>query len=54
MVPGLVQTPAYARELLIQPERSTLIDPGDVDPEAMAAGRVRRQDVLYQPAVVSS
>ncbi|HET9117948.1 MAG TPA: Scr1 family TA system antitoxin-like transcriptional regulator, partial [Pseudonocardiaceae bacterium] len=49
MVPGLVQTAAYARELLMRPDRSTLIDPSEVDPEAMAAGRVRRQDVLYQP-----
>lgn len=49
MVPGLVQTAAYARELLERPDRSTLTDPGDVDPEAMAAGRIRRQDVLYQP-----
>ena len=47
LVPGLVQTAAYARELLERPDRSTLTDPGDVDPDAMAAGRVRRQDVLY-------
>lgn len=49
MVPGLVQTAAYARELLERSDRSTLIDPGEVDLEAMAAGRVKRQDVLYQP-----
>lgn len=49
MVPGLVQTAAYARELLERTDRSTLTDPGDVDPEAMATGGVRRQDVLYQP-----
>ncbi|MGH3844222.1 MAG: helix-turn-helix domain-containing protein [Pseudonocardiaceae bacterium] len=49
MVPGLVQTAAYARELLERPGRPTLIDPGDIDIDAMAAGRVKRQDVLYQP-----
>lgn len=49
MVPGLVQTAAYARELFERPGRLTLTDPGDVDAEAMATGRVRRQDVLYQP-----
>jgi hypothetical protein len=48
MVPGLVQTAAYARELF-EGDRSTLTDPGDVDPAAMATARVRRQDVLYQP-----
>lgn len=49
MVPGLVQTAAYARELFEQPGRPTLMNPGSVDPEEMAAGRVRRQDVLYRP-----
>ncbi|MDQ2881171.1 MAG: helix-turn-helix transcriptional regulator [Actinomycetota bacterium] len=49
MVPGLVQTAAYARELFERPGRPTLIDPGDVDADAMATGRVRRQDILYQP-----
>lgn len=49
MVPGLVQTAGYARELFERPERSTLTDPGDADPDAMATARVRRQDVLYQP-----
>jgi transcriptional regulator with XRE-family HTH domain len=48
MVPGLVQTAAYAREFF-EGDRPTLTDPGDVDPDAMAAARVRRQDVLYQP-----
>ena len=47
MVPGLVQTAAYARELF--EGRPTLTDPGDVDPDAMVTARVRRQDVLYQP-----
>jgi transcriptional regulator with XRE-family HTH domain len=49
MMPGLVQTAAYARELFEQPGRPTLMDPGSVDPEEIAAGRVRRQDVLYRP-----
>lgn len=49
MVPGLVQTAAYARELFERRDRPTLADPADADPAAMATARVRRQDVLYQP-----
>jgi transcriptional regulator with XRE-family HTH domain len=49
MIPGLVQTAAYARELFDHPDRSTLTDPGDADPDSMATARVRRQDILYQP-----
>ena len=49
MVPGLVQTAAYARELFERPDRSTLTDPGDADPDTMATARVRHQDILYQP-----
>lgn len=45
----MVQTAAYARELFERPGRPTLIDPGDVDADAMATGRVRRQGILYQP-----
>ncbi|MFZ0119203.1 MAG: helix-turn-helix transcriptional regulator [Pseudonocardiaceae bacterium] len=48
MVPGLVQTAAYAREMFAG-DRATLTDPGDIDPDAMATARIRRQDVLYQP-----
>jgi len=49
MVPGLVQTAAYARELLERPDRPTMTDPDDINPEAIATERIRRQDVLYQP-----
>lgn len=49
MVPGLVQTVAYARELLERPNRPTLTDAGDVDALAVATERIRRQEILYQP-----
>lgn len=49
MVPGLVQTATYARELLERPDRPTMTDPGDINPEAIATERIRRQDILYQP-----
>ncbi|MGH3796672.1 MAG: helix-turn-helix domain-containing protein [Pseudonocardiaceae bacterium] len=49
MVPGLVQTAAYARELLIRPGRATLLEENDAGFEATVAARVRRQDILYQP-----
>ncbi len=47
MVPGLVQTAAYTRELLEPPDRPTMTE--NVDPEAVAIERIRRQDILYQP-----
>jgi transcriptional regulator with XRE-family HTH domain len=47
MVPGLVQTAAYTRELLERPDRPTMTE--DVDPEAITIERIRRQDILYQP-----
>ncbi len=46
MVPGLVQTAAYTRELLERPDRPTMTE--GVDPEAVATERIRRQDILYQ------
>lgn len=49
MVPGLVQTAAYAQELLERPNRPTLTDAGDVDAAAVATERIRRQEILYQP-----
>jgi transcriptional regulator with XRE-family HTH domain len=49
MVPGLVQTAAYARELLERPNRPTLTDADDVDGPAVATERIRRQEILYQP-----
>ncbi|MGH3929114.1 MAG: helix-turn-helix domain-containing protein [Pseudonocardiaceae bacterium] len=50
MVPGLVQTAAYTRELLIKPDRPTMTEDDDAGLEALTAERVRRQDILYQPA----
>jgi transcriptional regulator with XRE-family HTH domain len=47
MVPGLVQTAAYTRELLGNPDRPTMTE--GVDPEAVTTERIRRQDILYQP-----
>lgn len=47
MMPGLVQTAAYTRELLERPDRPTMTE--SVDPEAVTIERIRRQDVLYQP-----
>jgi transcriptional regulator with XRE-family HTH domain len=49
MIPGLVQTAAYAQELLERPNRPTLTDAGDVDAAAVATERIRRQEILYQP-----
>lgn len=49
MVAGLVQTAAYARELLDRPGRPTMVDVAKHDPQAVATERVRRQDILYQP-----
>lgn len=45
MIPGLLQTATYARELLAL--SFTVSD--DEEVEAAVAGRVKRQDVLYQP-----
>lgn len=48
MVPGLVQTAAYARALLTSPLASAMeITPGDAD--ALVAERIKRQEILYQP-----
>jgi hypothetical protein len=49
MMPGLVQTAAYARELLNRPDRPTMVDAAKRDPQAIATERIRRQDILYQP-----
>jgi hypothetical protein len=48
-MPGLVQTAAYARELLNRPDRPTMVDAAKRDPQAIATERIRRQDILYQP-----
>ncbi len=48
MIPGLVQTAAYARALLTSPLASAM-DITDADADALVAERVKRQDILYQP-----
>jgi transcriptional regulator with XRE-family HTH domain len=48
MIPGLVQTAAYARALLTSPLASAMgITQADAD--ALVAERVKRQEILYQP-----
>lgn len=48
MLPGLVQTSAYARKLLTSPLASAMnITASDAD--ALVAERIKRQDILYQP-----
>jgi hypothetical protein len=49
IVPALVQTAAYARELLSLPGGPLTHGAGEDDLEALVAERVRRQHVLYQP-----
>ena len=50
MMPGLVQTPAYTRELLGRPGRPTMALPTDaVEVEGLIGERVRRQEILYKP-----
>lgn len=49
MVPGLVQTPAYARELLSLPCGPSSAGASGADIEAVVGERIRRQDVLYRP-----
>lgn len=48
MIPGLVQTTAYARALLTSP-LALAMDITEADADALVAERVRRQDILYQP-----
>lgn len=48
MLPGLVHTAAYARELLTAPLASAM-NITEADTDALVAERVRRQEVLYQP-----
>ncbi|HEY1970608.1 MAG TPA: DUF5753 domain-containing protein [Pseudonocardia sp.] len=49
MKPGLVQTPAYARELLSRPGRPSMAGLSEEDIEALIVERIRRQEVLYAP-----
>ncbi|MGH3439609.1 MAG: Scr1 family TA system antitoxin-like transcriptional regulator, partial [Sciscionella sp.] len=45
MIPGLLQTAGYAREVLALPTGPAA---HGATPEAMAAERIKRQDILYQ------
>ncbi len=49
MIPGLVQTPAYARELLSIPGGPVLTGSTPEDIEGLVAERIKRQELLYQP-----
>ncbi|MGH3828035.1 MAG: helix-turn-helix domain-containing protein [Pseudonocardiaceae bacterium] len=49
MLPGLVQTAAYAREMLTICGRIVLPDFGPDGIEALIARRIQRQELLYQP-----
>lgn len=47
VIPGLLQTPAYTRELLSGPGRIAMDPLSDAEIEGLIAERVRRQEVLY-------
>jgi transcriptional regulator with XRE-family HTH domain len=49
MVPGILQTPAYAREMLSIPGGAVLTGATPSSIESLIAERVKRQEVLYQP-----
>lgn len=49
MMPGFIQTSAYARELLSLPTGPAYFGATPADIEEMVTQRVHRQDVLYQP-----
>ncbi len=49
LVPGLLQTGQYTRELLSAPAATALVDATPEQVEQMIAGRARRQEVLYHP-----
>lgn len=49
MIPGLVQTPAYARELLSIPGGPVLTGATPEAVDALVAERIKRQELLYQP-----
>jgi len=49
-VPGIVQTPAYARESLSAPAGPTLLGATPERVEELVASRVRRQRHLYDPS----
>ncbi|MFD4135537.1 helix-turn-helix domain-containing protein [Streptomyces goshikiensis] len=49
VIPGLFQTPGYARHLI---EANTTLMQSPRDTEAAVAARMRRQEVLYEPGKV--
>ena len=49
VVPGLLQTPAYARELLALPCGPLAYTASETEIDAMITERIRRQEILYQP-----
>ncbi len=49
MLPGIVQTAAYARELLALHGGPFTAGASEDDVEALVAERIRRQQILYQP-----
>lgn len=49
LVPGLLQTGQYTRELLSAPASAVLTGATPERVEEIVAGRMRRQEVLYQP-----
>ncbi len=50
MIPGIVQTAAYAREALSAPGSATLIGASADEIESIVAARARRQAFLYEPS----
>lgn len=48
LVPGFVQTPDYAREVLMLPGGPQSSGASEADIDALVAERIRRQNVLYQ------
>lgn len=49
LLPGLVQTPAYARALLSTPGGAVVLGGDDVEIEGIVNQRVQRQQLLYTP-----
>lgn len=49
LIPGLLQTPEYARELLSLPCGPLALGETPEEIERMIAARVKRQEILYQP-----
>lgn len=48
MIPGIVQTPAYTRELLRHEDRPSMVQLTDSEIERLINERARRQEILYE------